>query len=133
MRLLPIALSFLLLSLSPAFAKAARWTATSSTAMAITGDIAVAADSITFGNGASIGIKQAAPDRPDVFIIDPPSNPVLLQGNGLCGDQPPTFLTLYRDGGSLALSVFDGPDMPPSPAGALDTPPGLCATYHYEQ
>jgi hypothetical protein len=68
-----------------------------------------------------------------VFTIDPPSNPVLLQGNRLCGDQPPTFLTLYRDGGSLALSVFDGPDMPPSPTDGLDTPPGLCATYHYEQ
>jgi hypothetical protein len=133
MRALAIVPMVLLALTTPALAKAARWTATSSTSMAITGDIAVSADRIIFGNGASIGIKQAAPDRPEVFTIDPPSNPVLLQGNRLCGDQPPTFLTLYRDGGSLALSVFDGPDMPPSPASALDTPPGLCATYHYEQ
>jgi hypothetical protein len=57
------------LSAAQAHAKAARWTATSTTSMAITGDIAVTANSIRFGNGAVVGLKP--PGAPDVFTLDP--------------------------------------------------------------
>lgn len=125
-----LAVMGLLLSGAPTQA-AVHWTATSTTSMAITGDIAVSADGIRFANGAAIRIKPAAPDQPEVFRIDPPANPVLLNGNRLCGEQPPSFVALYRDGGSLY--VFDGPDMPRSPRGLVDLQPGMCASYHYER
>jgi hypothetical protein len=37
--------------------------------MAITGNIAVTANSIRFGNGAVVGLKP--PGAPDVFTLDP--------------------------------------------------------------
>jgi hypothetical protein len=128
-----IIVALLLVAAAPAAAKGARWIATSTTSMAITGNITVTADSITFGNGKTIRIKPVSADRPEVFTIDPPSNPVLLQRNRLCGDQPPTFITLYREDGSLTVSVFDGPDMPQSPTSTVQLQPGICATYHYER
>jgi hypothetical protein len=125
----------LFLSVSnPALAKkAARWTATSTTSIAITGNIAVSADSIKFGNGKSIHIEPVGPDRPEVFRVDPPANPLLLNGNRLCGDEPPTFVSLFRDGGSLTLYVFEGAEAPSSPFGLVGVQPGMCASYHYER
>ena len=100
--------------------------------MAITGNIAVTGNSIRFGNGAVVGLKPTG--TTDVFTLDPPgANPVLLHKNLLCGAEPPTYVSVYRDGGSLALMVFNGPDMPRTPTSLTDMQPALCASYFYER
>ena len=85
----------LLACLSPAQAKSYKWPAASTTAYAITGDIRVSAESITFANGARIRIRPVSVEKPQVFTLVPRSaNPTLLNGNKLCGDTPPTFIVL---------------------------------------
>lgn len=128
-----LAVGGLLVFVSPAHAKAVRWTATSSTSIAITGDIAVSADRIRFASGKSIRIKPVSADRPEVFRVDPPANPVLQHGNRLCGEPPPTYVALYRDGRSLTLYVFDKPGIPRSPTSLVDFQSGMCASYPYER
>ena len=122
-----------LLCASRADARAYKWTATSTTAYAITGDIRVSADSITFANGKRIRIRPVSADKPQVFTLVPRSaNPTLLNGNKLCGDTPPTFIALMRDGGALYMKVFDGPDVPQGRADPFPEP-GTCATYNFER
>jgi hypothetical protein len=121
-----------LLSTSVLAHAGSRWIATSSTSMAITGNIVVTENSIRFGNGNVVGLNPTG--VPEVFTLLPPgTNPVLLQGNRLCGEQPPTYVTLYREGRSLALSVYDGPDMPGTPTQLTSMQPGMCASYFYER
>jgi len=132
----PAALGLLLLTLvlaAPAAAGGAKWTAVSTTAMSITGDIEVADDSITFQNGERIGL-EAVPQATGIFTLDPPTaNPVLLNGNYLCGpNAPPKYLALPTDGTTAYLLAFDGPDVPKLAADPLDQT-GICALYTYQR
>ncbi|ODR98988.1 hypothetical protein AUC68_07485 [Methyloceanibacter methanicus] len=114
------------LGLHAAHAKGYRWTATSTTSMAITGNIVVSANRIQFGNGAAVGLNSTGVRG--VFTLHPPGvNPVLLHGNRLCGDEPPTYLTIEQAGRSLALYVYNGSIMPGSPGA------DMCASYRYER
>ncbi len=131
---LPAALGLLTLVLAaPASAGGATWTAVSTTAMSITGDIEVADDSITFQNGERIGLKPVR-DAAGVFTLDPPTaNPVLLNGNYLCGSNaPPKYLALPSEGTTAYLLAFDGPDVPTLAADPLDQT-GICALYTYQR
>lgn len=42
-------------------------------------------------------------------------------------------MNLYRDGGSLALMVFDGQDRQRTRTSPRDMQPGLCASYYYDR
>jgi hypothetical protein len=133
-RRLPAALGVLTLVLAgPAAAGGAKWTAVSTTAMSITGDIEMTDDSITFQNGARIGLRPVA-DAAGIFTLDPPTaNPVLLNGNYLCGSNvPPKYLALPSDGTTAYLLAFDGPDVPKLAADPLDQT-GICALYTYQR
>ncbi len=111
-----VGLLAVLLCASRADARSYKWAAASTTAYAITGDIRVSADSITFANGKRIRIRPVSADKPQVFTLVPRSaNPTLLNGNKLCGDTPPTFVALVRDGNELYMKVFDGPEVPARP------------------
>jgi hypothetical protein len=124
-------------------ADTSHWTATSTASIAITGNISVQTGRIVFGNGAEIRMIPAAADRPDVYRVDPPANPVLASGNRLCGENPPTFIVLGRSDGakslaqsfSLFLKVFHGPDMPAASTaeGMVGGGPGLCAILNFER
>lgn len=123
-----------------------QWKAVSTTASSITGDITIAVDRITFGNGTSLPLAAAgrAPDfdsadgRPVnamLFRVTAPDDPVLLSGNRLCGGQTPrpvTFVAFWRSvrsGGGVdlhTLAVFSGSERPTGAGG-----PGLCGTYNY--
>jgi len=133
-RQLPATLGLLTLVLAaPAAAAGAKWTAVSTTAISITGDIDVADDSITFQNGERIGLKPVA-DAAGIFTLDPPTaNPVLLNDNYLCGSSaPPKYLALPIDGTTAYLLAFDGPDVPTLAADPLDQT-GICALYTYQR
>ncbi|TVR08713.1 MAG: hypothetical protein EA385_09435, partial [Salinarimonadaceae bacterium] len=79
--------------------------AASRTASAITGDITVAPETITFGNGAAIGLRPV--HRRGTFAVDPPADPPLLSGQTLCGDAPPRVVVLSQNNpGFIGLSVY---------------------------
>ena len=120
------------------------WAAGSSTAMAITGDITLSPSQVQFQNGAALRIQYVA-DVPgftpsgdpttalpaQLFRLTDGANPSLLQGNTLCGPQPPTYLisqTRTLAGQPwLDLMLLLG-DAPPDPASYATR---LCATFGY--
>ncbi|MFD0986047.1 hypothetical protein [Methyloligella solikamskensis] len=134
-RLLIAASAALSFAFAAAPAQAAEeWEAVSTTAMSITGDITVEDEKITFKNGESLGLRPVGDDEPGVFVVTPEANPTLLNGNKLCGNQPPTFLVFGRpkadgDDETLYLKVFDTNDVPPA-SDEMDQP-GICASYTY--
>ena len=111
-----------------------KWTATSRTSIAITGDITISGNRINLENGQSILLKPLAPEtgRPGIYTIDPPGNPTLLYGNKFCGGKPITYILIYQEGHALYLHVFDGPDIPQRLSG-MRFQKGICATYNYEK
>jgi peptidoglycan hydrolase-like protein with peptidoglycan-binding domain len=105
--------------------------AASRTAIAVTGDIVIAAGRITFANGASIGLRSVGANLPGVFAVDPPVDPILNQGAELCGRDTPRFVVLAQDSpNNLYLKVFDGPDVP-APSTSVIPQPGMGALYNY--
>lgn len=114
------------------------WKATSTDAMAITGNITVRGDTLTFGNGAKLSLIPVAtregmwsplPQRRTgtIYKLDPPSDPKLLGGNTLCGMSVTYIVLSQRDADSLSLSAFTGKK---PPAGFGDH---SCAAYFYER
>lgn len=115
-----------------------RWTATSTTAMGITGDIAlsptrlvaagkafplsVAADVTNFGT-------NQGPQAARILRVTRPINPVLRNGNKLCG-APVRWIAVYRSdhGKSLNMAVFTGGLQPSSETGS-----DLCGTFLYSR
>ena len=122
---------------------AIHWQALSRTASAITGDIALTDAKLRFGNGAWIGLTLLERDVSNgiaLYRILDQANPPLLNGNRLCGAEPPDYLTTHVAGDAsgqreLSLHVYRY-------AGQLkiadlplraDGPPeqSLCAIYNY--
>jgi len=106
-------------------ASAEGWTATSSTAIAVTGDLEIAGDTLIFGNGlrlplTPIGERQGRWNpvgkvtSGKVYKLTPPSDPALLNGNTLCGmPEPVTYVVLAQSSPrSLGLTVFTGAQPP---------------------
>ncbi|MFK5599826.1 hypothetical protein ACFZ8E_22925 [Methylobacterium sp. HMF5984] len=132
---LAVAVAFVL---GPAAAQSGieHWSAMSSTAMAVTGDItlspdrliaakksfplSVAADVTAFGT-------DTGPKPARILKVTSPADPVLLNGNTFCG-APVRWIVVYRgDGGrELSLAVFSGDAMPKG-----ETDRSLCGTYLY--
>lgn len=120
---------------------ATAWTATSTTAISITGDIVVEEERIVFANGAELRIVPVDPEVAGVYRVEPPADPELENGNRLCGRDLVRFVALGRsadsaslsDSPSLFLKVFDGDSPPPASAavGMSAGGAGLCATYNY--
>ena len=112
------------------------WTALSRTAMAITGDVRFTPAQIVFQNRRAM--KIAPVPRPRgfpaaatvLYRVMPPSDPVLLNGNRLCGARRVTYVLVSRTrspAGDVELSVYTGA-RPPANEGD-----GLCATYFYQR
>lgn len=123
MRTLPILVCLLLLP-AAAQAQTQKWAATSKTAMAITGDITVGPNTITFGNGKSIKIK---PLSSGVSKLTPAADPELLEGNTLCG-RPVTYVMLIPSNNGLELQAYWGAKQPVAPNGE-----GMCASFFYSK
>lgn len=127
-------------ALIPAIALAAsgveRWTAASTTAIGITGDITLSPTRLTAA-GRTFPLAVAA-DVKDftsntgmqaarILRVTHPSDPILKNGNTLCG-APVRWIAVYRsDGGkSLNLSAFTGGRQPTGETGS-----NLCGTFLY--
>ena len=128
-RLLTLALSLGLAS--PAFADS--YAAISNTAMSITGDIEFDDYGITFQNGKKIEFDDLVSDTfvvdgksvpASVYSVADPKDPVLLNGNRLCGE-PVTYVASWGDASTTTVAVFSTQDVPASDA-------EMCASYTYE-
>jgi hypothetical protein len=93
------------------------WQAMSRTATGITGDITVTPQRITFQNGASIEIQAVDQDLDNgltLYQVLSKTNPVLLNGNQLCGQAPVDYLTLQQLGADraadLSMTLYYYPD-----------------------
>ncbi|MBV8368508.1 MAG: hypothetical protein JO036_06180 [Candidatus Eremiobacteraeota bacterium] len=117
-------------------AAAEHWTAVSQTAMAITGDVRFTPVRIVFQNGRAMPIAPIARPRgfpaaaTQLYRATPPSDPVLLHGNRLCGARRVTYVLVSRTRSSASdveLSVYNGAHVPANEGD------GLCATYFYQR
>jgi hypothetical protein len=125
------------LVVTPAGADPATWIAVSNTAMAITGDIVLDDYSIRFANGRNLDIEPfdtevvanwtgfGDPTPGNIFKVDPPTDPKLLNGNTLCGEKVTYIVTTLPHDGELTLNVYSSKQPPKS----VD---GICASYSYE-
>ena len=126
---------------SPAPAQGTRWTATSETALAITGDITFSPTRITFKNGRSINLQYVGPvtvpdftggkATADLYRVTSTNNPVMLGGNYLCGRTAPRWVTVRSppkltavDIDPKALDVYETAQPPPEG--------GNCANFNYD-
>jgi hypothetical protein len=112
----------------------------STTSLSITGNIRVSPTSITFQNGKSLAIQDAGTvtvkaitgdaTQGQLYRVMSQSNPVLLQGNYLCGREVPKWIVILktkRIGGDVdprSLMVYDTSQKPPAGSN--------CAVYTYE-
>ena len=132
--------TLLALSLVTAAWAATRLSATSNTAMSITGDVTLGAGRITFGNGKSVAVKKVASGKEgqwdpiasgaakaDVYELAKPQDPKLLRGNRLCGSGPVRYLAFFKTGDVLTELVVFQPKADPFGSG----PDRVCATYTY--
>lgn len=108
------------------------WKADSDTAKTVTGDIAIGTDRIVFANGESIKLVPVE-GRRGVFKVDPPANPVLMNGNHLCGEQDVTYvvLALGSNDDALFMKVFEGTDAPEEAVADPEPQGGTCAIYNF--
>lgn len=120
-----------------------QWAALSRTATAITGDIQLDDSKVVFANGVTIGLRLVEDDAGSgtkLYQVTPGANPVLLNGNYLCGPTAVNYVLTQVSGDApgqreLSFSVYRYPgtltlaDLPLS----ADAPPdrSLCAIYHY--
>jgi len=113
------------------------WQPYSRTAESITGPIALSPTELRMSR-ARLPLRVAAdvpafkadlgtyPAR--ILAVTRPSNPVLLNGNRLCGG-PVRWIVVYRlEHGDLGMAVFSGEAQPKS----LDDP-GACGTFNYSR
>lgn len=110
--------------------------AVSNTAMAVTGDIQFDDFGMTFEDGTIFAFSELVDDsfvvdgRPvpaSVYLAEAPSDPVLLNGNRLCGQGRVTYVATWSGSGegTVIVAVFDTQDVPGSSA-------DMCASYTYE-
>ena len=124
-----------------------RWTATSTTAISITGNITFSPGRIVFQNGralplAAVGRAAAFRDADatlaaTVYRVTTPADPLLLNGNRLCGGAahalPVTYLAIWipqplpGEKAPRTMAAFSGHSPPRSSDGA-----GACGTYSYD-
>ncbi|HEV7252323.1 MAG TPA: hypothetical protein VGN97_04390 [Mesorhizobium sp.] len=121
----------------PTLAQAEELTALSDTAMSITGDVTLDDFGITFANGEALAFSALVGDAfevsgeqvpASVHEVEAPADPVLENGNQLCGSGNVTYVANWLIPGSdtdTVIAVFDTQDVPQSDAEA-------CATYTYE-
>jgi hypothetical protein len=123
------------LALSSTTVQADSYAAISNTAMSITGDIEFDDFSIVFANGEELAFAELVGDSfvvdgrrvpASVFSIETPADPVLENGNRLCGMGDVTYLASWAGMDDLTVvAVFTTQDVPTSSD-------EMCASYTYE-
>lgn len=137
MRPLELGAAAILLALGgPASAQSEELSALSGTAMDVTGDVTLDDFAITFANGRSLAFSALVGDSftvggdrvaASLYEVEAPADPVLENGNRLCGAGDVTYVGNWLVPGSetdTVIAVFDTQDVPQTDADA-------CATYTY--
>jgi hypothetical protein len=123
-----------------------RWTASSTTALSVTGHVSFSAHRIRFFNGRVLQLSP--PEKAPSFVVagEPveaaiyrvvkPRDLKLKNGNHLCGSagksRAVTFIAVWKpaplpgDKEPRGMAAFSGSEMP-----AAATGPGFCGTYNY--
>lgn len=111
------------------------YAAISNTAMSITGDVWMDDTGITFENDEYLEFSDLVADKfrvdgkqvpASVYRIAEPADPVLQNGNRLCGSGKVTYLANWASSkGMTTIAVFTGKTAPKSSA-------EMCASYTYE-
>lgn len=130
---LPTALIAGALVIAPAMAE--DFTAISTTAMSITGDISLEDSEIVFSDGQSLVFDELVQDvfavdgeevAASVYSVGQPQVLELLNGNTLCGDAPVTYVATWAGMDDLTIvAMFDTEEAPGSDA-------EMCASFTYE-
>ncbi|UIJ72660.1 hypothetical protein [Aurantimonas sp. HBX-1] len=129
-----VALAFLFAGGAPALAD--DYAAISGTAMAITGDVSFDDFSLVFENGETLVFEDLVADSfevggetvgASVFSLAEAADPVLLNGNTLCGGEAVTYVGSWSGSmeGTTIIAFFSTQDEPSSDA-------EMCASYTYE-
>jgi hypothetical protein len=114
----------------------APWRPDNAAAIALTGPIIVERKSLEVGKArfttrldSTVAAFKPGQDKfpAHLYAVTRMSNPSLLNGQTLCGDQPPTWIVVVPQPPlGLELDVFTGMEKP-----ASATSPGLCNTLTY--
>jgi hypothetical protein len=125
------------------------WTASSSNALAITGDIHISAAKLTI-NFASFPLAQIRALKSEevaaVFDADTnaqvtgnlyrlrvPAGQRFLHHNTLCGSDDAQWMVTYSSGRSLQVAFFSGTDAPVLTIDALAHSSSLCGAFSYSR
>ncbi len=123
------------------------WRATSSTARAITGDVAFSDEKIAI-NYASFPVAQIRELTPaeitaafnaessaggsgNLYRLSIPAEKTFLHKNTLCGSEETQWVATFIAGHHLQLAFFSGPQMPVFTPDALANTTNLCGTFSY--
>jgi hypothetical protein len=123
------------------------WRAASSTAKAITGDIALSSEKLTINFvGYTISRIRPLEKSEPAAVFDTESNPngigslyrlsvpattKLLHRNTLCGSETTQWMATYVSGKSLQIAFFSSPKPPLFTQEAIANSSDLCGTYSY--
>lgn len=108
-----------------------KWGALSSTAIAVTGSVALSKKRLRLENGEVVPwrqVKQEGMFRLYEFTSE--ANPLLGAENQLCGDGPPSFALVHDNGTRMTLSVFERHSQPELNS-MTHKQYGFCASYLY--
>jgi hypothetical protein len=142
-----VAGSVMLCSASGAAQDKGTWRAASSTATAITGDIAISDTKIAI-NFAGFTIAQIRKLTPaetsaafdadsnaggsgNLYRLNVPSSKRFLHHNTLCGTEETQWMATYVQGRDLKIAFFSGSIMPVLTIEALANSSDLCGTFSY--
>jgi hypothetical protein len=142
-----IAIAALACSLSCSAQEKGYWRAASTTAVSITGDIAIADNrtSINFAAFPSAQIRSltpaelsaafdadpGAPGNGHLYRLNVPAEKRFLHKNTLCGTEDTQWMATYVSGRTLLVDFFSGSNPPVLTFDALTNAPNLCGTFTY--
>lgn len=123
------------------------WRAASSTAQAITGDIAFTADKL-FINFSGFAIAQIRALQPgelnavfeaesgaggsgSLYRLNIPAEKKFMHHNSLCGGDDTQWMATYVEGHTLHLAFFSGQKAPVLTTDAIANSTDLCGTFLY--
>jgi hypothetical protein len=134
-------------SLSGSAQDKGNWRAASSTATAITGDIAISESKVTI-NFTGFTIAQIRKLNPaeasaafnadsgtggsgSLYRLSVPASKRFLHHNTLCGSEDTQWMATYVQGRTLQVAFFSGSSMPVFTIDALSNSSNLCGTFTY--
>jgi hypothetical protein len=123
------------------------WRAASSNALAITGDIRIAAAKVTIDYltfplaqirtltpaevSAVFDADTNTPIRGDLYRLNVAAEQQFMRHNTLCGSDPTEWMVTFVSGRTLQVAFFSGTEVPVLTVDALSHSTTLCGTYSY--